>query len=50
MIEEKDYDAELLGELAVYDSISKQPNRKNCALLPNRAINSMLEELNKKID
>lgn len=48
MIEEKDYDAELLGELAVYDSISKQPNRKNCALLPNRAINSMFEELNKK--
>ena len=38
MIEEKDYDKNLLGELAVYDSISKQPNRKNCALLPNRAI------------
>ena len=48
MIEEKDYDKNLLGELAVYDSISKQPNRKNCALLPNRAINNMLEELNKK--
>ena len=48
MIEEKDYDKNLLEELAVYDSISKQPNRKNCALLPNRAINNMLEELNKK--
>lgn len=48
MIEEKDYDKNLLGELSVYDSISKQPNRKNCALLPNRAINNMLEELNKK--
>lgn len=48
MIEEKDYDKNLLGELAVYDSISKQPNRKNCALLPNRAINNMLKELNKK--
>ena len=48
MIEEKDYDKNLLGELSVYDSISKQPNRKNCALLPNRAINNMLKELNKK--
>lgn len=48
MIEEKDYDKNLLEELAVYDSISKQPNRKNCALLPNRAINNMLKELNKK--
>ena len=45
MINEKEYDAELLGELNVYDEIYKQPNRKNCALLPNRAIEKLLEEL-----
>ena len=33
MIEEKEYDKELLGELNVYDEIYKQPNRKKCALL-----------------
>ena len=48
MIEEKDYDKELLSELVVYDPISKQPNRKNCALLPYKAINSMLGELNNR--
>ena len=46
MIEEKDYDKELLGELNVYDEICKQPNRKNCALLPRVAITKMLEQLN----
>lgn len=42
MIEEKEYDSELLGELNVYDEISKQPNRVNCALLPSKAITKML--------
>ena len=45
MINEKEYDRELLGELLVYDEISKQPNRKNCALLPKVAIEKMLGEL-----
>ena len=45
MIMEKDYDKELLGELLVYDNISKQPNRIKCALLPMEAINKMLLEL-----
>lgn len=45
MIMEKDYDKELLGELLVYDNISKQPNRIKCALLPMEAINRMLLEL-----
>ena len=45
MIEEKDYDEDLLGELNVYDNISKQPNRVNCALLPSRAIKKLLGEL-----
>lgn len=47
MINEKEYDEELLGELVVYDKICKQPNRKNCALLPENAIDKMLGELNK---
>ena len=45
MIEEKDYDEELLGELIVYDTISKQPNRIKCALVPVEAIDKMLDEL-----
>lgn len=45
MISEKEYDDELLGELIVYDEISKQPNRINCALLPSVAIEKMLGEL-----
>ena len=46
MIQEKEYDEKLLGELIVYDEISKQPNRINCALLPSVAIEKMLEKLN----
>ena len=44
MINEEEYDSEVLGELNVYDEICKQPNRKNCALLPSVAIREMLEE------
>ena len=44
MINEEEYDSEVLGELNVYDEICKQPNRKNCALLPSVAIRDMLEE------
>ena len=46
MIEEKEYDEELLGELMVYDTISKQPNRIKCALVPVEAIDKMMEDLN----
>jgi len=45
MINEEEYDSELLGELNVYDQICKQPNRKNCALLPSVAVDKMLGEL-----
>lgn len=45
MINEEEYDEKLLGELNVYDTICKQPNRKNCALLPSVAIEKMLGEL-----
>lgn len=45
MINEKEYDKDLLGELNVYDEIYLQPNRKNCALLPGKAIDRLIEEL-----
>ena len=47
MIQEKEYDSELLGMLNVYDEICKQPNRKGCALLPSIAVDKMLNELEK---
>lgn len=34
MLDEQDYDSEVLEEAIVYDDIYKQPNRKKCALLP----------------
>ena len=45
MINEKEYDKDLLKELNVYDEIYLQPNRKNCALLPVKAIEKLLKEL-----
>ena len=47
MINEEEYDSDLLGELNVYDEMCKQPNRKNCALLPSKAIYKMLGDLEK---
>ena len=38
MIEEKDYDDSILEELNAYVDISKQPNRKKCAMLPFDAL------------
>lgn len=45
MINEKEYNSKLLGELNVYDEVSKQPNRKNCALLPMQAVEKILSSL-----
>ena len=45
MINEKEYNKDLLGELNVYDEIGKQHNRKNCALLPMQAVEKMLNSL-----
>ena len=45
MINEKEYDKEVLGELNVYEDICKQPNRKNCALLPSFAVDKVLDKL-----
>ena len=38
MIEEKEYDKELLGEACVYDDIYKQPARKPCVTIFARGI------------
>lgn len=45
MINEKPYNEELLKELNVYNTIYLQPNRKNCALLPAKAIERLIEKL-----
>jgi len=46
MIEGREYDESLLGELMVYDEINKQPNRIHCALIPSIAIKQILEQIN----
>lgn len=45
MINEKDYDENVLGELLAYSEIYLQPNRKGCALLPTKAIERLIEDL-----
>lgn len=42
MINEKAYNQELLAEANCFDEIYKQQNRKNCALLPWKAIKKVL--------
>ena len=42
MIEEKEYDKEILEQAIVYDEIYKQANRKKCALLPWWGINKII--------
>ena len=43
LIEEKDYDKNLLGDAIVYENISKQPNRKNCALMSWNGLKKIVE-------
>lgn len=43
MIEEREYDQALLGELNVYDEIYKQSNRKKCATLPFDTLNKAIK-------
>lgn len=45
MIEEKEYQEEILNEALAYNEISKQNNRKNCALLPYKGMKKLFEEL-----
>lgn len=50
MIEEKEYDEDLLNEAIVYDDVSKQPSRKKCATLSWHGLYDKLNEIkNNKI-
>lgn len=48
MIDEEEYNAEVLEEAIVYDEIYKQPNRKKCALLSWNGILKALEDYKSK--
>lgn len=45
MIDEKDYNPNILEQANAYDDIYKQPNRKKCALLPWWGIEKILKQL-----
>lgn len=47
MVDEKEYDEEILEFATVYDDIGKQPNRKKCALLPWWGIEKAFKEAKK---
>ena len=47
MLEEKDYNEEKLEQAIVYEDISRQPNRKKCALLSWWGIEKIINELDK---
>jgi len=44
MINEQEYNKNILGELNVYDEIYKQPNRKNCAILPFKGLKQIIKK------
>ena len=44
MVNEEDYDRNMIGEAVVYDDIGKQPSRKKCALLTWDGILEVLRE------
>lgn len=48
MIDEKEYNPEILEEAIVYDDTYKQPNRKKCVLLSWWGIEKALKELENK--
>ena len=47
MIEEKDYDEDILEEACVFDDVAKQPSRKKCATLSWHGLYHKLLELKK---
>lgn len=44
MLEEREYQEDLLNEAIVYNEIYKQGNRKHCAYLPYEGIKKVLEQ------
>lgn len=49
MLNEKEYDEDILKEGIVYDNIYKQSNRKTCAFLPYKGIKEALDDYKKHI-
>ena len=45
MIEEREYNNDILGEACVYDDVSKQPSRKTCATLTWNGLYKKLLEI-----
>ena len=45
MIDEKEYNSDLLESAIVYDDIYKQPNRKKCALLPWWGLEKVVKQI-----
>lgn len=48
MINEKEYDEDLLEEACCYDEIYKQQNRKGCATIPWKGIEKAIQEYKNK--
>lgn len=48
MIDEKECDKEMLGELNAYEEIYKQPNRKKCAIFPFETLKKVLLKYQEK--
>ena len=48
MIDEKEYNADVLEEAIVYDDVYKQPNRKKCVLLSWWGMENIMKENNNK--
>ena len=44
MIDEKEYDSNMLGELNAYSEIYMQPNRKKCAIFPFEVLKKVIEK------
>lgn len=49
MIDEKEYDSEILEQAIVYNDVYKQPNRKKCVLLPWWGMEKAIEEIETKV-
>ena len=48
MLDEKEYNSEILENSIVYDDIYKQPNRKKCALLPWWGLERVIKKIEEK--
>lgn len=49
MIEEQEYNSDILESAVVYDDIYKQPNRKKCALLPWMGLEKVIKKVDEKV-